>query len=147
MVYNYDYTDTITRCSMIASYEGRDYTGDSGDSLYLTVKITNQDLPLIKRYLEEAARLIEDGVARMVDASSYSDSGFSWTLRTEDTRWNTNKKLDENLKDALVSYAMMQWLAERKPARVDMYKELWENMRIMAMKNIFRKMPPKLTED
>ena len=42
---------------------------------------------------------------------------------------------------------MMQWLAERKPARVDMYKELWENMRIMAMKNIFRKMPPKLTED
>ena len=127
---------------MIASYEGRDYTGDSGDSLYLTVKITNQDLPLIKRYLEEAARLIEDGVARMVDASSYSDSGFSWTLRTEDTRWNTNKKLDENLKDA-----MMQWLVERKPARVDMYKELWENMRIMAMKNIFRKMPPKLTED
>ena len=74
MVYEFTYSAVISRCKMLASFEGRDYTGDSGESLFLRVKLTEQDEPLLLSYLEEAARRIEERVARMVSA------GWMWGL-------------------------------------------------------------------
>lgn len=71
---------------MLSSFEGRDLVGDSGDSLYLKVKITEQDRPLIKTYLEQAARALEEGMAKIITSSAYSEEGFVWEVRTEDTR-------------------------------------------------------------
>lgn len=129
---------------MLSSFEGRDLVGDSGESLYLKIKITKQDRPLIRTYLEQAARVLEEGMAKIITSSTYSEEGFVWEVRTEDTRWNVNRKLDENLLDALVGYSMMSWLSDRKPDRIGVYKSLWEDMSVMCVKNIYRKNPPLL---
>ena len=129
---------------MLSSFEGRDLVGDSGESLYLKIKITAQDRPLIRTYLEQAARVLEEGMAKIITSSTYSEEGFVWEVRTEDTRWNVNRKLDENLLDALVGYSMMSWLSDRKPDRIGVYKSLWEDMSVMCVKNIYRKNPPLL---
>ena len=144
MVYEFTYSSVLSRCKMLASFEGRDYTGDSGESLFLRVKLTEQDEPLLLSYLEEAARRIEERVARMVSASEYTEEGFTWTLRTEETRRNVNRELDRNISEALAAYTMMQWLADRKPARVEMYRSLWEGSSAMAEANLYRKNPPTL---
>ena len=80
-------------------------------------------------------------MAKIITSSAYSEEGFVWEVRTEDTRWNFNKKLDENLLDALVGYSMMGWLADRRPDRIGGYKSLWEDMSVMCVKNIYRKNP------
>ena len=83
-------------------------------------------------------------MAKIIPSSTYSEEGFVWEVRTEDTRWNVNRKLDENLLDALVGYSMMSWLSDRKPDRIGVYKSLWEDMSVMCVKNIYRKNPPLL---
>ena len=75
---------------MLSSFEGRDLVGDSGESLYLKIKITEQDRPLIRTYLEQAARSLEEGMSKIITSSAYSEEGFVWEVRTEDTRWNVN---------------------------------------------------------
>ena len=137
MTYEFEYIKAIDKCEMLSSFEGRDLVGDSGESLYLKIKITAQDRPLIRTYLEQAA-------AKIITSSTYSEEGFVWEVRTEDTRWNVNRKLDENLLDALVGYSMMSWLSDRKPDRIGVYKSLWEDMSVMCVKNIYRKNPPLL---
>ena len=126
MTYEFEYIKAINKCEMLSSFEGRDLVGNSGESLYLKIKITEQDRPLIRT------------------SSTYSEEGFVWEVRTDDTRWNVNKKLDENLLDALVGYSMMGWLSDRKPDRIGVYKSLWEDMSVMCVKNIYRKNPPLL---
>ena len=105
MVYEFSYSGVVARCKMLSSFEGRDYVGDSGDSLYLRVKLTEQEEPLLIGYLDEAARRMEERVSRMVLASEYTDAGFTWTLRTEETRWNVNRDLDRHISEALAAYA------------------------------------------
>ena len=144
MTYDFEYIKAIDKCEMLSSFEGRDLGGDSGESLYLKIKITEQDWPLIRTYLEQAARVLEEGMAKIITSSAYSEKGFVWEVRTEDTRWNVNRKLDENLLDALVGYSMMSWLSDRKPDRIGVYKSLWEDMSVMCVKNIYRKNPPLL---
>lgn len=144
MTYGFDYKDALEKCGMLSSFEGRDHVGDGGDSLYLRIKITEQDRPLIVTYLERAARELEDMAARIITESSYTPDGFTWEVITERTRWNVNKKLDENMMDALTSYAMMEWLSDRRPDRAAVYKQIWTDMAAMCVGNIYRKNPPSL---
>lgn len=144
MVYEFSYSGVVARCKMLSSFEGRDYVGDSGDSLYLRVKLTDQEDPLLIGYLDEAARRMEERVSRMVLASEYTDTGFTWTLRTEETRWNVNRDLDRHISEALAAYAMARWLEDRKPSRVEMYRSLWEGSSAMAEMSLYRKNPPTL---
>ena len=51
MTYEFEYIKAIDKCEMLSSFEGRDLVGDSGESLYLKIKITEQDRPLIRTYL------------------------------------------------------------------------------------------------
>ena len=62
MTYEFEYIKAIDKCEMLSSFEGRDLVGDSGESLYLKIKITAQDRPLIRTYLEQAARVLEEGM-------------------------------------------------------------------------------------
>lgn len=143
MVYNFDYTDVLSQCVMLSSYEGRDFVGKSGESLFLDIKITAQDKPLINTYIVQAAQILQEKMGRMITSADYIENGFTWNIRTEETRWNVNTKLDENLKEALVSYAMMNWLLEKKADKAPMYKSLWDDMSAMCVQNVFRKMPPR----
>lgn len=142
MVYEYKYDSVFERCVMLSSFEGRDASSQSGESEYLKIKITEQDKPLILSYIDSAARMLQERMARMVTSAEYDIAGFTWVVRTEDTRWNVNTKLDKNIQEALVSYAMMNWLSERKAGRVELYKQLWVDMTQMCVENIFRKNPP-----
>lgn len=144
MTYKFEYAKAIEKCGMLSSFEGRELVGDGGESLYLRVRITEQDKPLIREYMERAARSLEDGMSRIITSSEYSEEGFVWEVRTEETRWNVNRKLDENLTDALVGYAMAGWLSDRKPDRIGVYKSLWEDMSVMCVRNMYRKNPPLL---
>lgn len=142
MVYEYRYDEALERCVMLSSYEGRESADGSGETKYLQIKNTEQDRPLILVYIAAAARLLQERMSRMITSAEYNETGFVWTVRTEETRWNVNTKLDKNIQESLVSYAMMNWLAERKPDRVDMYRQLWQDMTQMCVANLFRKSVP-----
>lgn len=75
MTYEFEYIKAIDKCEMLSSFEGRDLVGDSGESLYLKIKITEQDRPLIRTYLEQAARVLEEGMAKIITSSAYSEKG------------------------------------------------------------------------
>ncbi len=142
MKLNFKYSDVMERCRMLSSYEGRDHMNEGGDSLYLEVKITEQDEPLLLTYMGQAAHMLQEQMNRMITGSEYTDKGFVWDIRAEETRWNPNKKFDDNLHEALVSYVMMNWLSEKKSSRTELYKTLWEDMSKMCVQNIYRKMSP-----
>lgn len=143
MEYELKYSLALDRCKMLSSYEGRDAVGESGDSLYLNVKITEQDEPLIRKHLEDAARALEEQMARMIVSAAYNDDGFVWELRTDMTRWNKLRAFGGNVLEAVVSHAMSEWLTDKVPARTEMYKNLFTDMGKMAVNNLFAKMPPQ----
>ena len=144
MTYQFQYATALERCSMLSSFEGRDYVGGDGESLFLTVKITEQDKPLILTYMEQAARDMETRLDNMVTSTEYDTDGFTWELRTEETRWNPDKRMDNSVREALVGYAMARWLEDRKPARKAAYDEIWNGSATMAVANLYRKRAPEL---
>lgn len=142
MIYNFTYTPVIEQCKMLSSYEGRDYVNEKGESMYLTVKITEQDLPLLNTFITQAVSTLEERIARILIGTERTQDGFTWEIRSEATRWNKNTHLTQNLQEAIVGYVMMNWLAERKPSSVETYRNIWTGMSEMCIRNIFRKMPP-----
>jgi hypothetical protein len=143
MKFLFEYKDVLTRCVILSSYEGRDYVGDSGDSMYLTVKITQQDVPLLKTYISDAVHKLEDMLQRMVISSIYKEDSLEWELRTDETRWNLRKKFTDNFQEAVVGYAMFNWLNGRKADSVATYQAIWQDMSAMCVRNLFAKIPPK----
>lgn len=143
MELKFKYSDVMDRCRMLSSFEGREYVSKSGESLYLEIKITEQDEPLILSYMEQAARSLQEMMARMVTGAEYAKEGFTWEIRGEETRWNAGNLFDRSVHEAIVSYVMMNWLSEKKSARAEMYKTFWEDMGTMCVRNVMRKMPPK----
>ena len=142
MKLKFKYSDVMERCRMLSSYEGRDHMNEGGESLYLDIKITGQDEPLLLTYMGQAARALEERMRRMITDAEYTGEGFVWEMRTEETRWTPGQRFDGNLHEAIVSYVMMNWLSERKSGRTGLYKTLWEDMSEMCVQNIYRKMPP-----
>lgn len=143
MEYEFSYDKVIERCKMLSSFEGRDFVGQSGDSLYLTVKVTDQDVPLLLQYAGQAAKELQERMSRMISSATYSSDGFSWSIRSKETRWNINTALDRNVEEAIVSYVMAGWLSGRKEDKVPMYKQMWDDISMQCVQNIFRKMPPQ----
>lgn len=146
MEYELKYSLALEKCKMLSSYEGRDAVGESGDSLYLRVKITEQDEPLIKRLFKNSAKVLEEQMARMIVSANYEMDGFVWELRTDMTRWNNLRAFGENVLEAVVSYAMSEWLADKIPIRSGIYKNLCADMGKMAVNNLFAKIPPRRVE-
>lgn len=146
MEYSLQYDGVMEQCAMLSQFEGRDYHAENGDSLYLAVKITSQDEPLVRGYMEQGARKLEDMMERMVVESAYGDGGFRWELRTDETRWNAGKEFDGNMRDALKCYAMAKWLDGRKSDRVEAYNTLFAELSEMCRKGLMRKTPPRRRE-
>lgn len=143
MEYELKYGLAMEKCKMLSSYEGRDASSESGESIYLKVKITEQDEPLLRSYMEKAARMIEERISRMMVSSEYGADGFRWRMRTDETRWNKLRDFGGNVLEAVVSYAMGEWMSDKIPGRTEMYKGMFADMSVMVVKNIFFKMPPK----
>lgn len=143
MEYTVKYNDVFEQCVMLSQFEGRDYHGDDGESLYLSVKITGQDKDLVMSYIEQGARKLEELLERMIVETDYSDDEFKWILRTEETRWNTAKQFGINVRDALKCYAMSKWLDGRKSDRVEAYATLYADLSEMCRRSLMRRMPPR----
>jgi len=143
MTYKQKYSDIMEQCVMLSQFEGRDYYSEDGESLYHVVKITEQDRPLVLGYIQEGAHRLEDMLERMISGSSYTEDGFEWELRTEETRWNADKHLAENMTDALKCYAMSCWLDGRKSNRTEWYTNMYAEMSSLCQKSVMRKLPPK----
>ena len=143
MIYKQKYADIVSRCVMLSQFEGRDYYADNGESLYPLVKITEQDKPLIITYIEEGAHRLEEQIERIVSSSSYTEDGFEWVLRTEETRWNADKDFEANATDALKSYAMSLWLDGRKSDRKDWYMNQYTELSALCQRSIMRKSAPR----
>lgn len=73
------------------------------------------------------------------------DAGFSWDIRT-DSRWNGLNAFTKHVTEAIVSYAMAQWLSGRLDERVAFYESLFASSVAMATKNIFTKQVPRYEE-
>lgn len=143
MEYEFLYDKVIERCKMLSSFEGREYVSQSGESMYLTVKITEQDVPLLLGYAARAAKSLQERMSRMIVSATYSEEGFKWNIRSRETRWNINTALDRNIEEAIVAYSMASWMEGRKDDKVPMYRQMWEDISLQCVQNVFRKMPPR----
>lgn len=130
---------------MLAAFEGKDYVNAEGESMFINVIITEQDEELIKTYIRQATKALAEKFERMIVDSSEDNESFTWSLRTDETRYPSTQinNLIKHIKEAIVSYIMVNWLAERKADRVTMYTELWNGSVELAAKNIFRKAAPR----
>lgn len=143
MIYRQKYSDIMEQCVMLSQFEGRDYRSEDGESLYSVVKITEQDKPLVLGYIQEGAHRLEELIDRMVSATSYTDDGFEWNLRTEETRFNPSKDFGKNAEDAMKCYAMSLWLDGRKNGRKDWYMDMYTELSVLCRNAVMRKMPPR----
>lgn len=67
---------------------------------------------------------------------------FQWFIRT-DIRWNGHKTFVKHATEAMVSYAMAQWLRGKLDDRAAFYAELYASSLAMATKNLFTKSAPQ----
>lgn len=141
MFVSVNYDDVITNCEMLSQYEGRDYYGEDGGSLYLQVKITGQDHDLMRTYISDGAMKVADMISRLITYSEYKSNGFQWTLRTEETRFKYFK-MGDKLINILSSYAMGKWLDGRKSDRKEAYEAMFAEECECLRKTLLYKSPP-----
>lgn len=130
---------------MLTAFEGRDYVNTDGERMFSSVVTTEQDEPLIKTYILQALNILGERFQRMIVSINEDTDSLTWSLRTEQTRYpNTQAaSLKKHLDEAVASYVMMNWLADKKADRVAMYTELWNGSAELAFRNIFRKAAPQ----
>lgn len=140
----FTYTDIISQVKMLTAFEGRDYVNGDGDSMFLSVVVTEQDEPLIITYINQALNALSTRFERMIDGITIADTHTTWSLRTTQTRHPkaNGATLNKHLKEAIVSYTLMNWFAERKADRVAMYSDLFNGSAELAAKNLFSKAAP-----
>lgn len=138
MNFHFDYGELIGRMKMLSSYEGRNSIAGDGTSNYLKVKITEQDEPVVKEHISDAALRIEENIASAVHSSEYSETGFGWDLKLDTPRWNNRRSLSKYIEEAVVAYAMLKWVEENRPERVAAYSEIWNDMISRVVECVFR---------
>lgn len=67
---------------------------------------------------------------------------YGFTVEISAERWKSNSSFLRHITEALVSYAMAQWLRDKLDDRVSFYENLFNNSLNMAIKNIFTKQAP-----
>lgn len=143
MEFKFDYEKALTRCRMLSSYEAAEMEDANGESRYLETRITLQDGPLMREYFNTAALVIGESCARAVVDASYGTGGFTWTLRLDWQRWNSERDLRRYVGEALTSYAMSQWLLKKGcDARSGVYKAVWDDMLGRCVSVMFRLRAP-----
>lgn len=137
------YEDIISRCEQLSSFEGRGKVDANGESRFLEIHINEIDKLLIMQYILQARGVLENGMQRMIDdVVEIKDQAFVWKVRS-DSRWKPTETFQRHIKEALVSYAMAEWLRGRLDDRVPFYESLFTNSSTLATKNIFTKQAPK----
>ena len=137
------YEDIIGRCEQLSSFEARDKVDEAGVSRYLDIHINEIDKLLVRQYIDQARALLEQSMERMIDNVVTRDNEyFIWAIRP-DKRWKPSPTFNRHIEEALVSYAMSEWLRDKLVERSKFYEALFTASTGMAVKNIFTKQPPK----
>ena len=142
MEIRFKYEDLIARCEQLSSFESEGKVDDAGQSRYLEIHINEVDRQLIMQYILQARTTLEESMERMISTVvEIKDQAFVWKLRS-DARWKPSSTFNRHIAEAIVSYAMAQWLSGRLDERVAFYEGLFTSSLALATKNIFTKQAP-----
>lgn len=140
--------DIISRCRMLASYEGRDSTDTQGQSLYEAIVIADNDLPMIEGYLSQSLLSVRQNIDDMIKDVSQDTTTRTevWTLRSIQRRYNPKglTSLQTHIKEAASAMVMTAWLAFHGIAdRAEFYTALSDNMMKLIIDNLYTKSAPQ----
>lgn len=140
--------DIISRCRMLASYEGRDRTDTQGQSLYEAIVIADNDLPMIEGYLSQSLLSVRQNIDDMIKEVSQDTTARTevWTLRSIQRRYNPKglASLQTHIKEAASAMVMTAWLAFHGITdRAEFYTALSDNMMKVIINNLYTKSAPQ----
>lgn len=130
----------MDRCEQLSSFEADGKFDANGESRFMEIHINSVDKLLVQQYITQARLTLEERMQDMITSSS-SDTGFTWVIRT-DTRWREDGRFAKHCEEAIIAYAMAEWLRGRLDDRVAFYERLFNNSLNLAVKNIFTKQEP-----
>lgn len=145
------YSDIISQCALLSSYEARDKYDASGQSEFEQIHIGAADHKAVTEFLTEGKsrlRLILDDM--ITDETSVQDSGWSWTFRTDETRYRQKgaEIIAMHVREAVTSYAMACWMRQRDyKDRAAFYDGSFANMSELVRTRLYKKESPLFPAD
>lgn len=110
----------IAQVAMRASFEGRSARDTDGSSLYDTVRVTEQDHPLLESFIADAR---DNLVAQYPDLATINTGNVVYTI--ESSVWDTNLETAVQAQSIgfIVNYCCRRWFELRLPAVVQSYQD------------------------
>lgn len=143
-----DYDQVIERCGTLSIYEGRDAVDANGESIFLKLKITAQDEPLIKVYAKEAAHIIEPRFGDIVTGTTINDTGIVFMMEYDDTRWSKDLAFKDAVFESIVLYCMGQWFAYNGDAdKAARFNTMCSEVTAASVEVLFSKKKPRLSRN
>ncbi len=137
----------LDRCTMLSSYEGRNITDGSGESMYDSVHITDQDKDLVLYYINEAVNAVEtelgyhlESVERVATTTGGDPDAYEFTFISEPYFTEPGQR---RLGEVIETFAMSRWLEDKSESRGASYKLMYDNL-MQALINSIRKNRPTL---
>lgn len=136
----------LERCRLLCSYEGKEAKGGDDGSLFTSIVLTKQDEPFFIGYFKEGCDLCSEMIgSRLKEDGGYilSDEGVTFDF---DGKIAARAKMSfgNALREALTSYGMHKWLANKLPERSESYKLMWEQMIHLCVKAALLRPKPSL---
>jgi hypothetical protein len=127
----------MERCRRLSAFEGKEAKGGDEGSLFKSVMLTEQDKPLLIGYFREGCDLCQDMIGSRLKegANGYmvDDDGATFDF-DGNMPSRARKSFGNALCEALTSYGMYKWLANKMPERSEQYKVMWEQMIKLCVK-------------
>lgn len=137
----FTHSSLMDRCEQLSSFEADGKFDANGESRFMEIHINSVDKLLVQQYITQARLTLEERIQDMITSSSSDTDGFTWVIR-EDTRWGKDGRFAKHCEEAIIAYAMAEWLRGKLDDRVPFYERLFNNSLNLAVKNIFTKQEP-----
>ena len=135
------FEDIFSQSQDLSSYEGRTIVNGDGESMYESVHLTEQDMPIVNVSISHALSQIAAALRLVInDVARTADGGVVITL-VKDRTLNVGGCTDKAMKELLASYVMYEWLQDKSETRSEAYKLIFENMLAAIRSTISRKRP------
>lgn len=123
-------------------YKITGYTGDKGKDID-AISSTEDDLPMLSSYFDEAISSLSDVVSRLGYLSEETSTEVSFAFQLP-PNWNTNVKpaLEKSLKQYIYNHVCMQWFNLSKKEEVKFYQEVCDNLSIAIKKHLLDRKKP-----
>ena len=149
------YETVVNRCKLLSSYEAQASADKAGDTLYMSIKMTEKENGFIIAHLKEASRMIESRLNSSLDLTIDTDDGITegvggitaMTIADMESVNNKGKiivsvsedydmdmkltrrgSFAKSLAETMVAWIMGQWLMEKVQQRGEAYMRMYEQM-------------------